>query len=200
MTIHGIVRGSARKLARSVRAVVFDSDGVITDNTESFGYGTSIIVKSRSHYDGQGVSLLRAVGIHIAVITGEKGEGAALIEHLVARWNSLPSSRTEANPNGWSPIALYTGCRDLKKVDALNEWCLSIGVVPEECAAMGDDLVDVSMLRAVGFRASPASAEKAIRDMVDFVSARPGGNGAIRDLANFILECRGLDPLTYPTS
>lgn len=199
MKNHGVYTPQAIALARDIRAVVFDSDGVLTDNTEAVGYGDAV-VKKRSHYDGQGVSLLRAIGLHVAVITGETGAGAVLIEHLVRRWNSLPSTKSESNPNGWEHIALYTGCRDAQKRDALNEWLAKIGASPHECAVMGDDLVDVAMLEAVALRAAPASAEGVIRDMVEFVSIRTGGNGAVRDFANFILESRGLNSLDYPTS
>jgi 3-deoxy-D-manno-octulosonate 8-phosphate phosphatase (KDO 8-P phosphatase) len=197
---HGTYGRNAVALAKNVRAIAFDSDGVFTDNTESFGYGSDAIVKSRSHYDGQGISLLRAVGIQVAVITGETGNGAALIEHLVRRWNSLPSTKSATNPNGWEPITLYIGCRDAKKLEALNEWCTQIGVSLEECAVMGDDLVDVPMLKAVPLRAAPASADYAVREMVEFVSVRPGGRGAVRDFVNFIFSARGLNSFDYPTS
>ncbi len=200
MKTHIIDESHVRVLARNIRAVAFDSDGVLTDNTESFGYGSDVVVKGRSHYDGQGISLLRAIGLHVAVITGETGAGAALIEHLVRRWNSLPSTKSASNPNGWEPIVLYLGCRDVQKRDALDEWLAKINVRHVECAVMGDDLVDVPMLKAVAFGAAPASAEAVIREMVEFVSARPGGNGAVRDFANFVLESRGLNPLDYPTS
>ncbi len=200
MKSHGIFTPEAVTLARSIRAVVFDSDGVLTDNTESVGFGSNVIVKKRSHYDGQGISLMRAIGLHIAIITGETGPGAALIEHLAQRWNSLPSTKSDSNLKGWEPIALYTGCRDHQKRIALNEWLTQIGVTHEQCAVMGDDLVDVPMLNAVSLRAAPASAEAVIQKMVNFQSARTGGNGAVRDFANFILESRGLNPLDYPTS
>ena len=64
---------------------------------------------------------------------------------------------------------------------------------------MVDDLVDVPMLRAVGFRACPITAEEVIREMADFVSERPAGHGAVRDLANLILTARDIDPKTLPT-
>ncbi len=200
MKSHGVFTTDAVMLARSIRAIVFDSDGVLTDNTESVGFGSDVIIKKRSHYDGQGVSLLRAIGLHVAVITGETGAGTILIEHLVRRWNSLPSTKSESNLNGWEPITLYTGCRDEQKRVALDAWLTQIGVSHEECAVMGDDLVDVPMLNAVSLRAAPASAEVVIQKMAMFVSARTGGNGAVRDFANFILESRGLNPLNYPTS
>ena len=56
---------------------------------------------------------------------------------------------------------------------------------------MGDDLTDYDILQAVGLAAAPAQAEEVIKKIVHFVAARRGGDGAIRDLANFILTVQG---------
>ena len=184
--------------ARKIKAVALDCDGVLTNNTEVTGFDHSfppMVLKCRSHSDGQGVSLIRAVGIPVAIITGEKGPGAQMIIKLVERWNSLPSVQSGA----WKQVTLFTGCAGAEKVDALGHWLAGNQINSEDCAAMGDDLVDVSMLRAVGFRACPITAEEVVRDMADFVSERPAGYGAVRDLANLILTARGIDPTTLPT-
>ncbi len=189
------------KKARNIKAVAFDADGTLTDNTEATGFDSPFahgLLKRRSHYDGQAISLLRAIGIKVAIITGESGatNGARMITALVERWNGLPSVESGA----WQKVTLYTDCVCHAKVAALDEWLKQAGISPEHCAAMGDDLVDFQMLRAVGFRACPITAEEVIRDMVDFVSERPAGYGAVRDLANLILTARGIDPTTLPTN
>lgn len=184
--------------ARMIKAVAFDSDGTLTDNTETTGFDAPFshgLLKRRSHYDGQGISLLRAVGIQVAIITGEKDAGAHMVTKLVERWNSLPSVLN----GSWKPISLFGDVVGLEKVVKLERWLATSGVSLEHCAAMGDDLVDVPMLRAVGFRACPITAEEVLRDMADFVSERPAGYGAVRDLANLILTARGIDPTTLPT-
>src|SRR3989344_95724 len=131
-----------------IDAVIFDGDGVITNNQVL--EGLDVKPKWRSHYDGQGISLLRAIGIRVCFITNEEGLSA----------NSL-----------W--------------------WA--------NCAVMGDDLVDVPMLRQAGLRVAPASAEYVIQDMAHFISRRIAGAGAIRDFANFVLHVRKIDPTTLPT-
>ncbi len=184
--------------ARKIKAVVLDCDGTLTDNTEVTGLDAPSahgLLKRRSHYDGQGVSLIRAVGIPVAIITGEKGPGAQMITKLVERWNGLPSVKNRA----WIQVALFTGYAGEEKVLKLRQWLKTNQLTSEDCAVMGDDLVDVPMLRAVGFRACPITAEEVVREMADFISDRPAGYGAVRDLANLILTARGIDPTTLPT-
>lgn len=185
-----------QRLAKSLKAIVFDVDGVLTDNTVPLERGKG--TRYRSYYDGQGTSLLRAIGVQICFITNEKGESAAGIEELIEKLNRLPSSRGEDNPSGWAHIKLYTGMGGERKVTAAEEWLGEIGVSFDECGFMGDDLVDFTLMRRVAFRAAPVSGEEVIKKACHFVSVRPGGSGAIRDLANFILETRGIDPTTLP--
>ena len=186
--------------ARKIQAVALDCDGTLTDNTEVTGFDAPFVhglLKRRSHYDGQGISLLRAIGIKVAIITGEGGgtAGARMVSALVERWNNLPSVES----GEWAKVDLYTDVFCHSKVAALDEWLRKIGISPEHCAAMGDDLVDFQMLRAVGFRACPITAEAVIKETADFISERPAGYGAVRDLANLILTARGIDPTTLPT-
>ncbi len=177
--------------AKSVKAVVFDFDGVLTDNTELVGFASGDIVKRRSHYDGQGISLLRDIGLRICVATNERDTNADAAHFLVNKWNSLPSTTSVSAP--WKPITLLTGVGGVGKMTAVNEWLTEIGISFSDCCVMGDDLVDYALLCKAMFRAAPITAEKVIRDISHWVSTRPAGAGAVRDLANFIFEKRGLD-------
>ncbi len=180
----------------ALKALVLDFDGVCTDNTEEIGYPDGAIVKSRSHYDGQGISLLRDIGLRIAIATNESEQNAIAARFLVDKWNRLPSAQIPLGQGGWYPIKLFTGVGHNAKRDAVKKWLTALSIDPEHCAAMGDDLVDVPLLIVVGFRAAPATAEKVILDMADYVSIRPAGNGAVRDFANEILRVRGIDQTT----
>ncbi len=182
--------------SRRIKAVIFDVDGVFTNNQVL--EGAPYKAKRRSYYDGQGVSLLRAIGIKIACITNEKGDSAKAITDLVEKWNNLPSSSKTEGDGGWSHVVLYPGMGGPRKVEAAEQFLSSIGVSFEECAMMGDDLVDMPLLRKVGFPAAPAQAEKAVKKIALFISERQGGAGAVRDFANFILDSRGIDPTTLP--
>ena len=184
------------RLAREILAVISDVDGVFTDNRVL--EGAPYKAKWRSYYDGQGVSLLRAIGVQVCLITNEKGDSAKHIMDVVEKWNNLPSSSKVPGDGGWGHVKLFTGTGGEKKIVAAEEWLKEVGISFESCAYMGDDLVDVPILRKVAFRAAPVSADPAIKKIAYFVSERPGGNGAFRDFANFILAARGIDSLTLP--
>ena len=198
---HGVIVGSKVEAAHKIRdlkAVIFDADGVLTDNCVLEGLEGSK-PRWRSHYDGQGISLLRAVRIHVCFITAESGVDAQAIDGLVERWNGLPSTIGVNNPGGWGKVGLFKGLVGIQKLEAAEEWLSEHNMTWAECAVMGDDLVDVPMLRKARLKVAPRSAEQVVLSMADFVSRRPGGGGAIRDLVNFILEIKGVDQTTLST-
>ena len=190
------------KLAKNIKAIVFDVDGVIFTNEVWEGFilpdGSVIRPRLRSYYDGQGLSLLRAIGIRVACVTNEKNSNAQAIKEFVDKLNNLPSAKKLIKKGGWHPIKLYTGRGGVEKVETIEQWLGEIGISWEECAAMGDDLVDVPLLKKVAFVAVPAQAEEVVKKMAHFIAKREGGKGAVRDFANFILKSRGIDPMALP--
>lgn len=181
--------------AKAIKVFFCDSDGVMFPNTILMG--APYRSKYRSYYDGQGVSLLRAIGIRVVFITNEKNEAANAIRETVEKLNSLPSSKPQKT-DGWEPVVLYEGRGGTKKLDTAKEFLDANGMTLADAAYMGDDLVDVPLLKAVALAAAPAQAEDAIKKITAFVAKREGGTGAIRDLANMILDARGIDPFTLP--
>ena len=184
------------ELANKVRVFFCDSDGVMFPNT--VWMGAPFKAKYRSYYDGQGISLLRAVGIRVVFITSEKNDAAAAIRESIEKWNQLPSSKSLENPQGWEHVILYEGFGSTKKLESAKEFLDQNNLTLDSAAYMGDDLVDIALLQAVALPAAPASAEEAIKKICRFVSSRDGGEGAVRDFANMILEIRGIDPFTLP--
>jgi 3-deoxy-D-manno-octulosonate 8-phosphate phosphatase (KDO 8-P phosphatase) len=185
------------EVIKNLKAFAFDVDGVLFPN-EVWWFSDGVFAKRRSLYDGQGISLLRAVGFHVVFITSAKGEMAKPIASLIEKWNELPSTRSETNPNGWEKVRLYDCQSSTKKRESLEAWLGEVGISALECGAMGDDLVDFKMLESAAFRAAPAQAEEVIKDICHFVSERNGGEGAIRDMVNFVLKVRGVDSTTLP--
>lgn len=183
-------------IAKRLKVFFCDSDGVMFPNTTWMG--APFKAKYRSYYDGQGISLMRAVGILVVFITNEQGASAAAIRETVEKLNALPSSKSEASPHGWEHVVLFEGRGGIKKLETAADFLRQHDLSFDEAAFMGDDLVDVPLLKAVALPASPASAEEAIRKLSLFVAARDGGAGAIRDFANALLAARGVDPLTLP--
>ena len=186
---------------KQIRFFVFDSDGVLFPNIVWEGVsieGAPFRPKLRSYYDGQGISLMRALGIKICIITNAAESHAAGIRGFVEKLNSLPSARKSEHEGGWSPIQLFEGRGGRRKLETLQGWLQEQGGTLEESGAMGDDLVDVPMLKAVGFAAAPASAEQAIKDICHFVSERNAGEGAVRDVGNFFVAQHGKNPFELP--
>lgn len=198
MALHEMKAEEARVIdcAKRICVVFSDVDGVFTDNRVM--EGAPFKAKWRSYYDGQGVSLLRAIGIRIALITNERDEAARHIEDVVQKWNNLPSSSKQEGDGGWPHVALYTGMGGPRKVEAAENFLAKTGIGFDDCAYIGDDLVDVPLLRKVALRAAPGNADPAIKSLAHFVSERNGGSGGFRDFANFILACRSINPLTLP--
>ena len=169
-----------------IKAVIFDGDGVFFTGRVFVSPETGEAMKERSHVDGQGISLLRGIGLRVAIISGEK---TGFLERIGEKLNSLPSVKDGT----WPPVGIFTGHQAGQKVDIIQNWLDECGIKWEECAAMGDDLADLQILEKVGFPAAPAQAETIIKEICDFVAPREGGDGAIRDLSNLILEAKGIN-------
>ncbi len=164
----------ARRAAR-VRLVAFDVDGVLTDGRLYFD-SRGEALKAFDVRDGFGIRLLRQAGIEMAIITG-RSSGI-----VTARARDLGIDR------------VLQGQDD--KRAALQRISADAGIAPQECAYMGDDWIDLSALALVGFAAAPADALPEVRDRVHWVAPSPGGRGAVRDLAQFVLKAqRRLEPL-----
>jgi 3-deoxy-D-manno-octulosonate 8-phosphate phosphatase (KDO 8-P phosphatase) len=171
---------------KNIKAVVFDADGVLFTGRVFVHKESGEMLKERSHVDGQGISLLRNMGIKIAFVTGEKSE---FLIKVCDKLNSLPSVI-----NGkWDRVGCFLDAQGEEKVKLVDKWLSENKILWEECATMGDDLADYQMLKKSAFTAAPAQAEKIIKDIVDYVAKREGGNGAIRDFCNLILEAKGIN-------
>lgn len=173
-------------ILQNLKAVIFDGDGVFFTGRVFVHPESGEYLKERSHVDGQGISFLRAAGIRIALVSGE---ATGFLEAVGKKLNDLPSVRDGA----WPPVAVFTGPQGKDKVAAVDGWLKEIGVPWEECAAMGDDVSDFALLQKAGFAAVPANAEEVVKKIARWAALRNGGDGAIRDLCNLILEAKRVD-------
>lgn len=191
---------SAQDRARRIKIILFDVDGVLTDGTiwlvpaptrgpeapanqKSFpgadggvGFGiqsaTMMEAKGYSAHDGAGISLARIAGIKCGVITKRISETVA------------------------------TRARDLKlefvymgqafKMRPVREIMEKENVLLDEIAYVGDDVIDLPVMRQVGFAVAVANAREQVKAEAHYVTKRPGGYGAGRDAIDFILEAKGI--------
>ena len=192
-TQFGLASAEAREIAKTIKAAIFDLDGVIFPSSVYIGATFSPedpnkgeLMKQRSHVDGQGISLLRAAGIQIAFMTAES---TGFADALTGKLNSLPSVKD----GSWPPIALFSGKIGMGKAEQAEEWLKKIGLAWKDTACMGDDMGDVKMLMKTALPAAPAQAEYEVKELAQFISHRIGGAGAVRDFCNFILDAQGVD-------
>ena len=166
---------TARDRAAGLRLMAFDVDGVLTDGTLWFT-SAGDEMKGFSSIDGHGLKMLREGGVELAIITGRRSRAVELrAENLGIRH-------------------LRQGVED--KRAALLELASQLGLSPAQCGYMGDDVVDLQILRSCGFSATVPGGESLVKQQVDYVAARPAGRGAVRDVCEFILAAQGrLDSL-----
>ncbi len=161
---------AARERAVSVRALVLDVDGVLTDGTLWYGERGEVM-KAFSVRDGLGLRLLRLEGVAVAVISAKRSPP------LVARLDDLGIEH------------LYLGRED--KLRALDELSGALSIDRASMAYVGDDLVDLPVLAAVGLPIAVADAHPRACAAAAWVTEAPGGRGAVREVAEGLLEARG---------
>lgn len=158
---------------KEVKAIALDVDGVLTDGGVWWGPGGEEW-KRFCFADIMGVSLARKAGLVVALISGED---SPLVDRFAAKMGI-----TDVEKN----------CKD--KAEALRRFSDRAGLPLSAICFMGDDVNDVGAMRLAGFAAAPANAQPAARDCAAFISARTGGNGAVRDLVDRVLAARNGGP------
>jgi len=165
----------ARRAAR-LRLVLTDSDGVLTD-TGVYYSERGEELKRFSIRDGMGVERLRNAGIETGIVTGERS----------------PSVLRRAEKLGLRHVLL--GVKD--KLGAVRALCQEHGYTLEEIGFIGDDVNDLELLDVVtaqGLTAAPADGLPSVLEVVIHVCSAPGGHGAFRDFAEWILGHRAATP------
>jgi 3-deoxy-D-manno-octulosonate 8-phosphate phosphatase (KDO 8-P phosphatase) len=159
-----------RALARRLKLMAFDVDGVLTDGSLYFtDAGTEIKVFNAR--DGLGMRMLQAEGVTLAIITGRN---AACVTW---RMKNLGIEH------------IYQGIGD--KLTAFHGLLAKVGVKACEAGFMGDDVIDLQVMAACGFSATPADAYELNRQRADYLARLPGGQGAVREVCEFILAAQG---------
>ena len=170
--IHKTARSKkvSRTVLQQIRLFATDVDGVLTDAGMYYSE-TGDEWKKFNTRDGMGIKLLQRVGIITAIVTQERTK-------LVAR-----RAERLAIPE------LHQGVMD--KLSCVREMAARHGLTLSQVAYIGDDINDLETLKAVGFSASPADGLPAIVAAVDYICQKKGGEGAVREIIEMILEAQG---------
>ena len=157
--------------AKKVRCLILDVDGVLTSG--------GIILDNKKNElkifnvkDGHGLVMLHKEGIKVVVITGRYSKA------LERRMKELGITE------------VYQGVREKLKI--FNMIAEKYSLKKEEISAMGDDIVDLSILTRIGFSASPNDAHEEVKCRVDYVTEKKAGEGAVREICDLILKSKGL--------
>ena len=156
--------------AENIKLLLLDVDGVLTDGNLIYSHEGKES-KSFNTQDGFGLRLLQDAGVKVGIITARSSEA------LERRSQDLKISY------------LYQGSSN--KLDAYKEIVKSSGLKPFEIAYMGDDWLDMVLLKRVGLAVAPANAVVEVREMVHYTTEQSGGHGAVRELCDLILEAMG---------
>lgn len=162
---------AAAERARQIRVLVLDVDGVMTDGTLLYGPEGEVI-KPFHVRDGLGIQLAQRAGIEVAVISGKR---------------SAPLARRLSD---LSLKHIYLGRAD--KARAFFELLEATGADATRVAYAGDDLLDLPLMDAVGLPIAVRDAEPRVIAKAAWVTERPGGRGAVREICEGLLEAQGV--------
>ncbi len=159
-----------RERLEKIRLLLLDVDGVMTDGRIVYN-NQGVETKAFDVKDGHGLKMLQRAGIQIGIITGRQSEVVAF----------------RAAELGID--ILYQGVKN--KLVPYQEILAQQGLKDEEVAYVGDDVIDLPILRRVGFAATVADAVDDVMPYVHFVTRRAGGRGAVREVCDLLLKETG---------
>ena len=162
---------SLRDRAAGIRLLALDADGVLTDGRIFIADASgSEWAMGFSVRDGHGIRLLIGAGLEIAVISGRDSYGLRL------RLSELGIGRSALR------------CRD--KRAALTEMLADLDLEPRQAAFVGDDVPDLPAMKQAGLAIAVADAHPDVRAAADWVTALPGGHGAVREVCDFLMAAQ----------
>ena len=159
--------------AAGIKLLFLDVDGVLTDGRITLNENGEEI-KTFDVKDGLGLKLLMSEGVEIVIVTGRRSRAVA----------------HRARELGIREV--YQGVSDKSAV--CRRLIAQKGLQKSEVGSVGDDLPDLAMFRESGLRITVADAAREVREQADFITNKRGGHGAIREVSEWILKCRGRWP------
>lgn len=156
--------------AKNVKLVILDVDGVMTDGRVIID-DNGVNYRSFDIKDGFGTVALQMSGIQVAIITTSKSDVVAHRAKELRIEKYFPGSKN--------------------KLEVYDNLLKEIGLADENVCYVGDDLVDLPLLKRVGFAVAVGDAVDEVKEQTHYVTKTPGGRGAIREVAEIILKAQG---------
>ena len=156
---------------KNIQLLLLDVDGVMTDGGIIYD-ASGLETKRFNVRDGHGIKMLQRHGVEVGIITG--------------RTSIVVDNR--AKELGISLV--YQGA--LKKLESYEDVKARTGLDDSRIAYMGDDIIDVPVMRRVAFAATPVDGLAEVRAVAHYVAALGGGRGAVREVCDLILKARGV--------
>ncbi|MDD4599685.1 MAG: HAD-IIIA family hydrolase [Negativicutes bacterium] len=156
--------------AAKIKLIIFDVDGVLTSGQIYIGREGELMKQFHTH-DGMAISAAHKVGLKTAIITGRESE---MVKFRGAELNIGD---------------IYQAAKD--KVEVLTELAEKHNLKFDEIGYVGDDLNDLAVIMKVGFGCAPANAISEVKERAHYVATREGGQGAVREIVEFILKAQG---------
>lgn len=166
--MHSLSQAVKAKAAQ-VRLVVFDVDGVLTDGTLTYS-AEGEEVKHFNVKDGVGIKLLQTYDVHTAIISAKE---------------SLPLKRRAAD---LGITHFFPGSKD--KWPVLSALLEQLALAPEQVCYVGDDVIDLKVIKRVGLGIAPNDAFWMVKDQAHHITQASGGKGVAREVADIILGSR----------
>ncbi|MBU2642866.1 MAG: HAD-IIIA family hydrolase [Gammaproteobacteria bacterium] len=164
--------------AQKIKLIAFDVDGVMTDGT-LFLADDGQEYKGFNSLDGHGLKMLKSSGVELAIITGRSSR-------LVAQ---------RAQNLGIEIV--HQGAHD--KLVVYQAMCRELNIACDATAYMGDDVVDLPVMRRTGLAISVPAAPELVKAHSHFITARAAGHGAVREACEFLMRAQGtLDAALAP--
>ena len=153
-----------------LKLIIFDVDGVLTDGRIIIG-DDGQEYKAFNSRDGHGMKLLQYTGVDVGIITGRT------------------SKVVEIRMKGLGIKHIYQGQH--VKLPAFEDLIAKLELTPEQCAYVGDDIVDLSIMQRVGFAVAVQDAHALVKRDAHWVTPSAGGMGAAREVCELIMSAQG---------
>ncbi|MBS8259075.1 hypothetical protein DYI23_02485 [Roseibium polysiphoniae] len=157
-----------------IRAVITDFDGVHTDNSVLIGDDGSEFVRC-SRADGMGIERLRNRGVYLLMLSREA--------------NKVVAARA-------AKLQMEVAHKVIDKLSFLDNWRKRHGLEWSQIAYIGDDINDLECMKACGLAAAPANAHPEIKQVATILLSRTGGDGAVRELSDLLINGKMLQSAT----